>query len=398
MWEHHRKIDMKDRVLLTNGQLRKTLSAVRSLGKKNIETFVAEETVMNIAGFSRYCTKNLVCPSPVKRPDDFLEWLDRTIEHYGIDVLFPMDDAAMALVVSQKEYLSRKVSFTIPAADLYEMAADKWKAVKLAEKTGLCCPITVLPENEHALEACAQKVGFPAIVKARKGSGSRGIRAVNNMEELAAAYQEVSSVFPDPMLQQKVPTGPRFDVCLLFDNQSRLKGSFAQREIRHFPVEMGPSTVQQSIKLPQLVSKCAQMLGQVGWSGIAEVEFMLDEATGNYIFMEINPRFWNSLELAVYCGIDFPYTLYRIGKGKDPEVTETYEEGQYCRWLLPGDLLHFLSSKDRFDMKPPLFGGVAYKVHDDILSWTDPMPLAGFMAACIKYSLDPAMWKFFFKR
>jgi len=389
---------MKDRVLLTNGQLRKTLSAVRSLGKKNIEAFAAEEALMNISGFSRYCTKNLVYPSPVKRPDDFLEWLDRTIDHYGIDYLFPMDDAAMTLAVSQKDYLSRKVKFTAPDAGLYEMAADKWEAVKLAEKAGLTCPVTVLPEKEDDLESCAEKVGFPAIVKARKSSGSRGIRAVNSLEELVTAYREINSIFPRPMLQQRILTGPRFDVCLIFDEQSKLKGSFAQKEVRHFPLEMGPSTVQQSIKLPQLVSQCAQMLGDVGWSGVAEIEFMLDETTGNYVFMEINPRFWNSLELAVYCGIDFPYYLYLIGKGVDPGLTETYEEGQYCRWLLPGDLLHFMFSKDRFHMKPPLLGGAAYKVHDDILSWSDPTPLAGFMAACIRYSLDPAMWKFFFKR
>ncbi|MDD3173061.1 MAG: ATP-grasp domain-containing protein [Herbinix sp.] len=389
---------MSDRVLLTNGQLRKTLSVVRSLGKKHIEIYSAEETLMNISGFSRYCSKNLVYPSPIKKPDDFLEWLDRTIDKYSIDILFPMDDSAMALVIEQKDYLSKKVRFTVPDANQFEVASDKWKSVQMAKKAGLDCPITVLPKNIEDIENCIEKVGFPAIVKARKSSGSRGIRSVNSFSELIPAYKEVNDNFPCPILQQRVPTGPRFDVCLLFDNQSRLKASFAQKEIRHFPVEMGPSTVQQSIKLPEIVIKCTKMLQDIGWTGIAEVEFMLDESTGKYIFMEINPRFWNSLELGVHCGIDFPYYLYLITKGTDPGLAQAYEEGLYCRWLLPGDILHFILNKNRFAMTPPLLGGSAYKVHDDILSWTDPMPLAGFVAASVKYSLDPKMWKFFFKR
>ena len=353
---------------------------------------------MNISGFSKYCTKNLVSPSPVKRPDEYLEWLDRTIEQYGINILFPMDDAAMDLVVKQKEYFSKKVQLTVPDADLYEMATDKWKSVQMAINAGLDCPVTVLPDSADGLVNYIDKVGFPAVVKARKSSGSRGIRIVNDFNELLSVYKEIDSMFPFPILQQRIPTGPRFDICLLFDHKCKLKASFAQREIRHFPVEMGPSTLQQSVRLPELVAKCADMLSNLGWTGIAEVEFMLDQTTGKYIFMEINTRFWNSLELAVHCGVDFPYYLYQIAKGIDTDYTNQYEEGLYCSWLLPGDILHFMFNKNRFHMTPPLFGGPLYKVHDDILSWSDPLPTAGFVAASIKYSMDPKMWKFFFKR
>lgn len=353
---------------------------------------------MNISGFSKYCSKNLICPSPVHQPDDFMDWLDRTLKNYSIDILFPMDDAAMSLVVKHQESLSTRVQFTVPIESSYELAADKWSSVQLAEKAGLPCPLTLLPKGIEDLENCIVQIGYPAIVKARTGSGSRGIRVVNNYDELLAAYTEVNTTYPNPILQQKIPTGPRFDVCLLFDRQGKLKSSFAQKEIRHFPIEMGPSTVQQSILLPELVAKCTAMFESIGWTGIAEVEFMLEEATGDYIFMEINPRFWNSLELAVHCNIDFPYSLYQITKGIDPGLLNTYEEDQYCRWLLPGDLLHFISNKDRFQLTPPLWGSSAYPVHDDILSRTDPMPFLGFTAACLHYSLDPKMWKFFFKR
>lgn len=386
---------MNDRVLITNGQLRKSLSAVRSLGQKKIETLCGEETRMNITGFSKYCTKSLLYPSPQQRPDDFMEWLDRAITRYGITMIFPMDDAAMNLVIQHKDSLSKRVQFTVPEAGLYQLTADKWESVQLATSFDLNCPVTFLPQGTKDLTEYIGKIGYPAIVKARNGSGSRGIRVVHNDNELFTAYSEVNTAYPNPMIQQKIPTGPRYDICLLFDQQSRLISSFAQKEVRHFPVEMGPSTVQQSIHLPELTNQCAKMFESIGWTGIAEVEFMLDEASGTYYFMEINPRFWNSLELAVHCNIDFPYDLYRVTKGLQTELHDTYEEGRYCRWLLPGDILHFLYNSKRFHLTPSFFGG---NVHDDILSWKDPMPFVGFLTACLRYSIDPHMWKFFFKR
>lgn len=53
--------------------------------------------------------------------------------------------------------------------------------------------------------------------------------------------------------------------------------------------------------------------------------------------MEVNGRFWGSLQLAVDAGVDFPWLLYRLAVGQPVEVSGTWRVGVRSRWLL-GDL------------------------------------------------------------
>jgi hypothetical protein len=119
---------------------------------------------------------------------------------------------------------------------------------------------------------------------------------------------------------------------------------------------------------------------------------------GKLKFMEINPRFWNSLYMSMLAGVDFPWLLYKTALGEDIEEVSTYKTGIKCRWLLPGDLLHFLYNKDRWSMSPPFLGGRESNMYDDILSFHDPLPAIGFLLASIRYSFDRKMWSFMLKR
>ena len=68
------------------------------------------------------------------------------------------------------------------------------------------------------------------------------------------------------------------------------------------------------------------------------VEYKVTPAGAPYL-MEINARFWGSLQLAVSCGVDFPYLLAQSMLGREPSHHGGYVEGRRCRWLL-GDLDH----------------------------------------------------------
>ena len=57
------------------------------------------------------------------------------------------------------------------------------------------------------------------------------------------------------------------------------------------------------------------------------VEFKKDVRTGEYKLMEINPRIWGSMPLAIVSGVDFPYLWYKIATDKDIEAIERYNNG-----------------------------------------------------------------------
>jgi predicted ATP-grasp superfamily ATP-dependent carboligase len=80
----------------------------------------------------------------------------------------------------------------------------------------------------------------------------------------------------------------------------------------------------------------SKLLAAAGWIGVAMIEFRVADDGTPYL-MEVNGRFWGSLQLAIDCGIDFPWLLYQITQGLSVAEPQAYAVGRRLRWLM-GDL------------------------------------------------------------
>lgn len=386
--------------MCTNGLLSKTLAAVRSMGKMGIRTIVAEKTRHHTSGYSKYAAKTLVYPDPQKDPSAFYRWLRETIIHEKVDFLFPMDDDVMDIVVANQDELRQICHIPVPSEENYRIAANKSLTMRLAQQQGVPHPRTVETdfdtdfEHERLLES-VEHLTYPFVIKPRYGSGSRGIRFVHDAEELLRLYQEIHAANPNPLIQEAVPYGGKYGVCLCYDSEHNLKGVFIQKELRNYPNERGPSTVRESVVHDVLLAHSLRLMEGIPWYGVVTVEYMVDPRTGEPKLMEINPRYWASLHLAVECGVDFPRLQYQIGMGMNPTPIFEYPTGVLGRQLLPGDLLYFLTYKNRWRMTPSFF---STQMHDDIISWHDKGPALGFILSALRYSLSLKMWKFIITR
>ena len=386
------------KVFITDGMLRKTLSTTRSLGRRRIQTVVGETSWFSPSGFSRYSTRRVKYPNPKIEPHLFIQWLYRFFHQEKRPVFFPMDDAVMEVVMEHRGEVMARSKCLLPTKESYNVASDKYLTMTLANQQQVECPPTYLAKNVEDLTPIMEVATFPLILKPRKSSGSRGIRKVQHKEELKSLFLEAQQQYPDMLIQECIPLGDRYDVCLLYDANHEVKASFVQKEIRHFPVQMGPSTVQESVVFKELIERSMRLLEPLKWSGIVEVEFMMDERTNTPILMEINPRFWNSLDLSVQSGIDFPYFLYQLCQGEKVSLHTMYEVGRRSRWLFPGDILHFLWNPKRKTMNPPLFSGDKHRVYDDTFSKKDPLPGIVWIFTCFRLLLDGQALKKFIMR
>ncbi len=153
----------------------------------------------------------------------------------------------------------------------------------------------------------------------------------------------------------------------------------------------GASTLRESVRRDDVRDMGLSLLKALNWFGVAMVEFKLDPRDGIPKLMEVNPRFWGSLSLAIEAGVNFPYLLYLMSRGEKFKPVEHYEIGKRCRWLLPGDILHFIHNPKRGSLIPPFFrfwdGNTAY----DILSLKDPLPALGRVLTLLTLLYDQDM-------
>ena len=226
------------------------------------------------------------------------------------------------------------------------------------------------------MRECIAKLGLPLVIKPRISAGSRGLTFVSSVEECVAKYNLVAAEYSRPLLQEAIPSGGcKYQILMLLDEKQQLKAVCSQELLRQFPVEAGPGTLYKTVRLPELEALSAKFLQQIGWVGVACMEFITDPRTGDAKFMELNPRFWGTLNLSIQAGVDFPGLLAAMALGKDFAPVLHGQIDLYCQWLLPGDFLNFVFNKNRFHQSIPYFFGKPDAFCYAILSRDDLRPV-----------------------
>lgn len=212
-------------------------------------------------------------------------------------------------------------------------------------------------------------------------------------------YSAVHKRFPYPLIQEFIPReGPGYGASFLLNENGQVKASFVHKRLREYPVTGGASTLRESVRRDDIRDMALTLLKALDWFGVAMVEFKLDPRDGIPKLMEINPRFWGSLSLAVEAGVDFPYLLYLMSRGKKFKPVEHYQIGKKCRWLLPGDILHFIHNPRRGSLLPQFLHFWDRNTAYDILSLEDPLPVLGRLLTPLTFIYDQDMKKRLKKR
>lgn len=387
-------------ILVTNGLQSKSLAVVRSLGKQGLRTIVGEKYLFHPSGFSKYASKCLTYPDPVSSEKLFIDWLYDTLQREQCVMYLPTDDDTMRIAVRLQNKIRQLCALPVPSIEGYQIASDKGMTIKHAMNSGVPCPITVHPwfdvvdYLDSELLRTVQDLSFPMVIKPRTSSGSRGIRIAHTPQELVNHYRIIHTKYPNPIIQEYVPSGIKYDVCVAYAQDHTLKGAFVQKQLRNYPIPRGPSTVRESVHEPLLLHYATTLMGTLDWYGVADVEFIVDSRDGQAKLLEVNPRFWSSLHLAVHCGVDFPLLLYLMAHNEHVEPILNYEAGIIGRSLIPFDILHYITNQNRKNMNPSFWS----KQLDDIISMNDPLPTLGVIISMFFQAMNPSMWKQMFRR
>ncbi len=378
------------KVLALDGMWNKTLAAVRSLGRRGLTVTVGEHTRFAAALFSRYCARAVVYPSPLVRPDDFMEWLIREVSTTQYDMILPSEYETLRLMLKHRAELEKHTRLPFGDMGLIANLHDKAWLLRFAIERGFQCPKTVFTEGKDASVTAkeADALGYPLVIKPRESSGSRGLVYVKEKNSFLSQYKIVNSRYPSPLIQEFIPNHGAYGVGALFNFKGEPRAAFVYKRLREYPVSGGPSTLRESVRDDELKDLGLTILKTLKWTGLAMVEFRVDARSKAPVLMEINPRPWGSLHLAVMSGMDFPYLLYRLAIDGDISPQWDYKAGVRCRWLIPGDLMHLASNALKFRASPGFF---KRSDHDDIISLKDPLPLVGRLLSFLPFIYDKEM-------
>ena len=385
-------------VFVTDSQMRSSLAVIRSLGKKGLDVTAGEETRFATGGFSKYCKRRVVYPSPKNQSNEFVSHLLNLLQNDNYDVLFPVADACLKPIIDHEEEISKYTRIALPPRNVFLRGYDKASTIRIAQENNIPCPKTYFANNLEKILEIEPKLEYPVIIKPTVSSGKRGVAVCNNPEEFINNCEVVISYYGDVLVQEFIPNGGEFGVYALFNNKSEPRALTVQRRIRSYPISGGPSTLRETFKnetSKKATTYAFNLLRAMRWAGVAMVEFRIDARDGTPKLMEINPRFWGSLQLSILGGVDFPYLLYKMIMDGDIEPSLDYESNVKCRWLLPGDILWFLSAPNKLKNLPDFLNT---RTPDDIISWNDLGPTVGFLLATLRYLFNREMWKFVLRR
>lgn len=335
-------------VLVTDGDQRAALAVTRGLGQAGIPVVVGAETAESLAGASRYCRARCVCPSPLSDAQGFLSAVTDAVGRYRVTEVIPITDAAMQLLVGPSSPLPLDLRNGLPSNMSYDLMSDKYRLMEFACRNGVPIPETwFVPDGavESVIPAITE---YPVVVKPGRSLQRVGdqwvkssVHIVGSQEELIHLYHAIPYLQNPSLIQRRI-IGEGRGVVALFDH-GRPCALFAHRRVREKPPSGGVSVLRESVPLSKPMTDYAVgLLESVQWHGVAMVEFKVDKDSGVPMLMEVNGRFWGSLQLAMDAGLNFPYLLYQLAKG-DLLVgaDHPYRVGTTSRWFL-GDVDHLL--------------------------------------------------------
>ncbi|GAU24570.1 hypothetical protein TSUD_149110 [Trifolium subterraneum] len=188
--------------------------------------------------------------------------------------------------------------------------------------------------SEEAVASC-QVVGYPAMIKASWGGGGKGIRKVHNDDEVRALFKQVQGEVPgSPIFIMKVASQSRHLevqlICDQYGNVAALHSRDCSVQRRHQKIiEEGPITVAPPETVKELEQAARRLAKSVNYIGAATVEYLYSMETGEYYFLELNPRLQVEHPVTEWIAeINLPAAQVAVGMGiplwQIPEIRRFY--------------------------------------------------------------------------
>jgi predicted ATP-grasp superfamily ATP-dependent carboligase len=368
------------------------LGIARSLKQEGIPVCIVDNE-FSISRFSRCREVYFKSPSP-KEEASFVEFLVKVSRNgFAGWVVFPTNDECVSLLSRHKSQLENFYKIPTPHWDITKFFYDKRLTYKVAERIGIDIPKTWLIQNIEELEK--SDISFPAIIKPAirdrfyPHMKSKAILA-RSMEELRKAYERVSKII-DPseiIVQEVIPGTPENLYSLaVFVKERKIVARLVARRMRQHPMDFGhASTFVETVDIPELEQIGEKLLAEVGYYGLAEVEFKFDHRDGKFKLLEVNPRTWGWHTIGLRAGVNFSLILYKDMVGEEFKVNSFRKGVKWVRIITDVPTATKELMKGNLSLSEYI-NSLRGEKEFAVFSWKDPLPFI------MEFFLIPYLWR-----
>ena len=329
-------------IVVTDARARAALAVCRGLGVAGFRVAAISDSRSAPALWSRYCDESLVLPQVESDAEEYAAALAALVGGRGYSLLIPGTDPSLRTLSARRDIFEDHVRLALPPHSTVLDALDKARLGEVAAAVGMPAPDTAYCENIGEALSAAERFGYPVHLKPQLVVTKAGSRVTRYGSELVTAPDDLvatASALEPPYLVQRSMPGDVIS-CAGVRAGGRHLALAASRSIRNWPPGRGGWSYSITIDPPAgLADGVGRLLDHLGWEGIFEVELLTD-ASGGFYTIDLNPRPYGSLALAIAAGANLPEAWVAWVLGREPAfvvaragVRYRWEDGD-ARWAL----------------------------------------------------------------
>jgi predicted ATP-grasp superfamily ATP-dependent carboligase len=327
-------------VLITDAQERAVLAAIRCLRDEGFDVTATASSRAAPGLWSRAAAHRRLAPDPRREVDAFIAKHQQLAAEREYDILIPGTDASLMAVSAHRDRLTPHVRIGLPSHDVVERALDKVSLSEAASRVGLAPPDAETCVGMGETLDAAREFGYPVVIKpVHTVVELNGIarRECSRLIEEESEIAEVLDLLGGACIVQRRVDGDVLSFGGVATTEGLL-GCVVSRYTRTWPADAGNVASSETIlPPPELVEKVQELLADIEWIGLFELELI--ESEEGYRAIDFNPRAYGSMGLAVAAGVPLPALATSYLLGERPEAAGPARVGVRYRWE-DADLRH----------------------------------------------------------
>ncbi|PKQ45110.1 ATP-grasp domain-containing protein [Confluentibacter flavum] len=305
---------MKFSILIPDGEVPILPSVINCLSQvKDIKIFVISNKKRYPMRYSRHIHNFAYYP----QTDVELEWIDNINEElkkHDIDLVMPIFENGIKIIAKYRNQISFKDKLCIlPSLDNFKLANNKGLLLYFLEKHNLPHPRGFVAKFGDIPKV--ESLKYPVLVKPASGlGGGTGICSFDNQSSLEAYF--INSKFDHDIIVQERLEG--YDIgCSVLCKDGVILAHTIQKATLKDNNPFAPLTGLIFVENKDLYLTIERLMKLLNWSGIAHVDLLFDKKEEKFKILEVNTRFWTSLDASMIAGVNFPYLYILASLGID---------------------------------------------------------------------------------